>query len=294
MGRLIRLHGVNLTEDAPRIITRDPIESNGSLMLFDGGSVDYGFNGLPDAGEAIPNVLSHYLKSIVGGNPSNASLNFTVANKSPNSSAFLAERTLKGGIHGINSLTNQSEAVNYKWLGPEAVRDWIVANPNHSYYISYWGVVTRVGVDNAAEQSPFHFTSQFGATNNFHFHFQGGKADSAISPTYYTDNVNDDHFSGRPTPYTRYSAVQIASMTGNGVTATDNIALLVGIGDAWQSFNINAGASRILYRAYIEDLSISGRSFNTVNDIDTALYAAAFSEGGKFYNDSYTSPSSIP
>jgi hypothetical protein len=49
------------------------------------------------------------------------------------------------------------------------------------------------------------------------------------------------------------------------------------------------------YRAYIEDLTLSGRTWAEVNAIDYALYQAAFGTDGRFEGDTtFTAPSTIP
>lgn len=57
---------------------------------------------------------------------------------------------------------------------------------------------------------------------------------------------------------------------------------------------VNKGGSHILYRCYLEDLTVSGRTYEQVKAIDDALFAAAFSSGGKFYGDTYTDPATLP
>jgi len=56
---------------------------------------------------------------------------------------------------------------------------------------------------------------------------------------------------------------------------------------------LNKSASGIFYKLYIEDLTVSGRSYEQVDAIDFALYTSAFSAGGKYYGDSFTDPATI-
>lgn len=46
--------------------------------------------------------------------------------------------------------------------------------------------------------------------------------------------------------------------------------------------------SYILYRMYLEDLTVSGRTYAQVDAIDYAMWQTAFSAGGKFYGDTFT------
>jgi len=55
----------------------------------------------------------------------------------------------------------------------------------------------------------------------------------------------------------------------------------------------NAGSWAFM-RAYIEDLSISGRTFDEVAAIDSGLYSKeVLTSGGRYYNDTYTNPSTL-
>lgn len=63
------------------------------------------------------------------------------------------ERSGKGGLHGIMS-ASAVHAIN-RGAGirpPQSVVDWIVANPNHSYYLSTAFRMTRFG-DHASDVS---------------------------------------------------------------------------------------------------------------------------------------------
>ncbi|MCF6764112.1 hypothetical protein, partial [Pseudomonas fragi] len=59
------------------------------------------------------------------------------------------------------------------------------------------------------------------------------------------------------------------------------------------SLNFNVCPSRIIYRAYGEDLTVSGRNYAEVEALDYALFLEAFAPGGKFYGDTFTSPSAL-
>lgn len=54
-------------------------------------------------------------------------------------------------------------------------------------------------------------------------------------------------------------------------------------------------SSSIFYRAYIEDLTVSGRTYAEVDAIDYALYTKeVLTPGGRYYGDTYTDPATIP
>ena len=298
MGKLLRLHGVSLTDAmAPKIITRDKIESIGSLMLFDGNHQFGQFNGLPAAGADIPNALSNIAAGVLGVNEAQTALKvLAVSADAP--TVFKKERTLKGGIHGIVTQSGaQVSAQMYFMCAADAVRNYVRDNPGHNFYFSLWQRITRKALASAASQAPFYFTNGVSATSNYRFHMQGGQPfPSSTSPTVWKGSKTVPAASDKDVANdtNRFTSLAVQGDSGNGPIGTDPIALGVGTYSAWNALNYNAGASRIIYRAYIEDLTVSGRTYAEVEAIDYALYKEAFAPGGKFHGDTYTAPSTLP
>jgi len=52
--------------------------------------------------------------------------------------------------------------------------------------------------------------------------------------------------------------------------------------------------SWIFYRAYMEDLTVSGRTYAQVDAEDLALFTEQFAVGGRYHNDTFTNPTTIP
>lgn len=298
MGKLLRLHGVSLTDTtAPKIITRDKIESAGSLMLFDGNHQFSQFSGLPGSGADIPNALSNIAAGLLGvGEVQTAMKVIAVSADSP--TLFKKERTLKGGIHGIVTQSGaQASAQMYFMCASDSIRNYVRDNPTHTFYFSLWQRITRKALASPASQAPFYFTNGVSATTNYRFHMQGGQPfPSATSPSVWRGSKVDPAASDKDVANdtNRFTSLAVQGNSGNGPVGTDPIALGVGTYSAWNALNYNAGASRIIYRAYIEDLTVSGRTYAEVEAIDYALYQEAFAPGGKFYGDTYTAPSTLP
>jgi len=295
MGKIIRLAGVNLTDlTAPKILERDPIESDGSLMLFDGSHEFGAFSGLPINAATIPNVLANKAAGVVGG--SAASLNLNVARTADLAGVFLAERTARGGIHGIITQGGgQTDSRGYMVSAPAAVREHVRLNPTRGFYASIWTRITRRGLANGAPQSSFHLAT---TTGNYHFFFQGGEPSGPFSPPAslgrFSDVVGNDHGAAPAVPYNRFAALGFAQSSGTGTGTGRELEAVVGTAGAWGSLNYNKAPSRIIYRAYVEDLTASGRTFAAVQALDFALYQAAFAPGGKFHGDTYTDPATLP
>lgn len=56
---------------------------------------------------------------------------------------------------------------------------------------------------------------------------------------------------------------------------------------------LNSSPSYVLYRVYIEDLSLSGRTYEQVKSIDDAEHAKAFGIGGRFHGDTWSNPATL-
>lgn len=299
MGKLLRLHGVSFTDPtAPKIVTRDMLESRGSLMLFDGQHEFGQFTGLPAVNAAVPNVLSNFSQVMTGGVGPDNDLKVQSVRNNPQ---FKCERTTKGGIHGlITQGGSQVTSEAYLLYGPKAVSDYLLANPTHQLYMSLWSVVTRAGLTSPAAQSPFHFTNGVSATTNNLFHMQGGLPSPGFSsaPTWRGSKAEptfSDHTGGSVVPpMKRFGALSVQGFTGTPPAAADRIQLGVGTFGGWNGLNYNVCASRIIYRAYIEDLTFSGRTYAEVEALDYSMFLEAFAVGGRFYGDTYTDPATLP
>lgn len=298
MAKLMRLRGVTLTDpSAPKIITRDKLESPGSIMLFDGKHQFGEFSGLPGIGSEVPNAVSSIAARLLGVTESQTALKVLDASaEAP--SIFKKERTLKGGIHGIITQSGgQASSQMYLIGAGDAVRNYIRDNPSHVFYVSIWQRVTRKALASSAAQSPFHFTNSSGGTTNYRFHMQAGQPfPSQSSPSVWRGSSNVPSAADKDVSdgTNRFTSLAVQGNSGNGPVASDPLTFGVGTFATWSSLNYNKAASRIIYRAYIEDLTVSGRTYAEVEAIDYALYQEAFAPGGKFYGDTYTDPATLP
>lgn len=55
-----------------------------------------------------------------------------------------------------------------------------------------------------------------------------------------------------------------------------------------------SGQSCVLYRVYMEDLTVSGRTFAAVDALDNDDYTTAFAAGSRYAGDTWTDPTTIP
>lgn len=295
-GKLLRLHGVTINNPtAPKIITRDKIESEGSLFLFDGNHSAGAFVGLPVRDAAIPNVLANKAAAILG--VAESAVGLIVGGATINGPTWKSERTSKGGIHGlITQAGGQVGGPQYYIKASPAIRNYVLANPNHKYYASIWTRITRQSLKASSVMAPMYFIGP--TTANQLFSFEGGIPSPISGPTLLGRKA-DPLLPDVPTqplavPYNRFGSVGVQGLVGTGPTTEHEISLVVGVAGAWAGGMVNQAPSRIIYRSYMEDLTVSGRTYAEVEAIDYAMYQEAFGVGGKFANDTYSAPSTLP
>lgn len=293
MGRKLIITGVNFTDTTlPKIPLYDQIESDGSLILWEPGhSLSEVADGVvPSNGSANNNILWTKAQGMLpSGTKTTLAVSFSRSEDLAN--IWMLERTLKGAIHGIptqaGGMVNGGQAymsVN----SPALIRDYIRSNLGHAFYFSSWRKVTRKGLSSGAPQSPAHLAEN---TSNFLFHMGDGGftpgTNILLSPT--TSEFDPSFVNGT----NKFSAGAVTGLTGAPDVGTQ---LEWGIGTlgAWSSLNFNKAPSAVFYRFYAEDLTVSGRTFATVRDLDKALFDAAFAADGRYNGDTYTDPATLP
>ena len=290
MGQKIVLSDVVFTDTTLPVVLNDSILSNGSLFLFDPSHSLGAFTGVPSNGGTVPNIAWAEAAAILGSGTQSSLMGTVASTNATEASKSLVERTTKLGVHQIISLTAQTVANNWIVSMPTAIRDYIYTNrSSHSFYISMWHKITRAGVTNAAPQSPIHYASN--TVNHLFFTSNGLATAQGSNKRAYPSGVNDIACTAGQE---RFLSVNPTAQTGTGVISTNNLDFGLGNFGAWSSFNLNKCSSRVIYRVYVEDLTVSGRSYATVDALDYAMFQAAFASGGKFYGDTYTNPSTIP
>lgn len=208
------------------------------------------------------------------------------------------ERSGKGGLAGIVTQASDPGVDNgYAVTLPENIKAYILAHQNHNFYTSIWRRITRAA-----------FTS--GGAARCLAGFEVGGSGGAV-----TFRLTESSSQMRPSGTERIgiSGLATANALGPGRFAiagkgNDPAPLISNyaspktaicqIGPI-QARNREAAArqtlqSWIFYRGYVEDLTISGRTFDEVDALDAALYAEAFGSDGRFANDTFTDPATIP
>lgn len=229
-------------------------------------------------------------------------------------SAGKIERTGRGGLHVIMSQVNgvPNRGAQVQFL-PLTIRNYIAAHPNNKYGMWQWIRLTRAAQNTA---SPIQTTTlvrsavagfpgqtQQNATLMLNYGDNGTWFNPGGASDYLTLNRPFAKALGnvRPAVAVKGGWSLNVSGPGNTVPATGdeiradyNMGTLGGSGNNSLVANQNAQPSQILYRLYFEDLTVSGRTVAAVDALDATAFSTAFAIGGRFYNDTFTDPATLP
>lgn len=203
-----------------------------------------------------------------------------------------AEKSTKGGIHVINSQTVSAQGQGFDARAADLIRGYIAANPTHQYFMSIWGRTTRATLDAANQYAQAGISSASPNNTNLITLLTNAINPPSSNPAYLGHRRTGNFNAIGSFLYNAGAAGFI------GATAPTLATLLayfqIGSKDPYKSFNVNKAASGVMYKWYIEDLTVSGRTYAEVDAIDNALYTAAFAAGGEYNGDTWpTNPSTI-
>ena len=285
MGNQITLSDVVFTDTSLPVLRDDPLLSSGSLILVDAGHTKGRLSGGPSNGALVNNIAGSIAAEIVGS----ASVSPDIATGFA-SNAMLPELTAKGGLHVIKSKVNDLNNTCFTLRIPAAIKAYLLANKSHSFYFSIWQQVTRKF---DAADMPLAVLAEAAYTNNFLINIQvnGDPGGASTNLLGKASNLDPTVVTG---PAKHQLAISKATGTLTNMAYTD-LFIFGGCPSAGvMNSALHKGGSQILYRVYLEDLTVSGRAYADVKAQDDALYQGAFAPGGKFYGDTYTDPATLP
>ena len=293
---------VEVTDTTIPVLRKDPILTNGSLVLMDNSnpsitppSVIPASN--PATAGVIPNVAWEEAKAIFGSGDV-TSLGFSTLNTYTASSGKV-EMTAKKGVHAIISQVNHTARTQtFNIVMPAVYRQYFYDNSGHKFYVSVWRKKTRLpaaGVDWALLGLLFGTTSVYMGLELVALNANGGRITMANMGTNRRIAAVDNDLN----PYFKNVSSgggTIGTPAANTNTDASNFLFALGgqISAYTDTYVLNKLPSVITYRVYIEDQTVSGRSYAEIDAIDKALYDAAFAVGGKFYGDTFTDPATLP
>lgn len=290
-GRVITLPGVSfVASDAPLLVTTDPIESAGSLYLVDCTHPAGAWpSGVPASGDTVPNLFGSTLSGLSSG-----AVDPTIVIGGTIDDAIIGsiERTGKGGLHVIVSQAHAlSLGDGVKITMPSALEAYLASHTSHHYYLSVWDRLTRAQGANADAcwtVSTTNTSTNSGIAVGYVVAFGTPVGVNRLNQDIL-DNVLGPRFGNVATD------ACAGSVTNNKTAGPIWGAPIDGVGSTALSNRNGKWPSAAFYRCYIEDLTVSGRTYAEVHAIDTTLFAdLVLTPGGRYYGDTWTSPSEIP
>lgn len=302
MAVQIKIPGVTFTDadDLPVVRTDSIFPAQGALALIDPTHpVSSWSSGVPANGGTVPNVAWEQAAAMLGSG-TEGSLAASIYNVGLSSTQGLVERSGKGGLHAIVSptVTFSDATVGFNVAIPTAIFNYIRTNSTHKYYASVWQKVTR-----AASTASVVLFSTINSDANYALSFSA-LSNQYLNGTLDTAGAVDDTVGNRfrnmastPGNTGSFGADTIA----NDTTYAPSARSVFLVGNRHNNNGISSGGarrgkggSRILYRYYLEDLTVSGRTYAQVDTLDRALFAALCNTaGGRYYGDTFTDPATI-
>lgn len=290
MTTIIRLKQAINNPNAPYLPKYDTIESRaGSLFLWDAGiNPTTAFNTQAEAPtKTLTNVLAEYGNTILG---TTAELNREFILNGQSAAMLKTEITSKGGLHCMSTQSIDATNQFYAQLTTNTALNAYMANKiaNGELYVSLWQRTTR------KQSSSGSFTSMFNYRNGNNYAFMD-KTDAVAIDLMGAGSKSLKLPALAQSSDALVNQPQIIAINPKGATGTlgSNVPIRFGGGILLPS-NYTMGTKRspsvIYYRFYIEDLSLSGRTFEDVSAIDQTEFNKAFAVGGRFHGDTWSDP----
>jgi hypothetical protein len=299
MGRKLVLTGTKLTDlTAPKLATIDAIMPEAGALLFLDPSHPYNpwptFDLMSTSGTVyLPNLAYDQAKAMYPTGTTTTlgarylkgvdMLNDGVASK--------IERTSKGGLHTLFSQTVGDTTKGGRTVqinAHDGINAYLNANTSHAFYGAFWGKITR-GAKPFSSGAPMH--SRGNNSNTFYnFYTRPSSTGDVIYPTATPPRAGLSHEGAINTN----GAVNVPIFQDLAVTTAAGAGAItmapLTMSPPASADGLNMG-SMIFYGYYLEDLTVSGRTYAQVN----ALVKAKFdkdvkSVGGRYYGDTYTAP----
>ena len=299
MTLILRMKSKINNPAAPKLIRFDPIENRlGSMFLWDAGLAKVSTT---NSGTVLPNLLNDFTNA--------ANNQFSIQNSvsdAPSTDYIRTELTAKGGVHFIvsqNSTVDRPIKDSISIRAGSTLTDKLLAllDANPNLYVSVWTKHTRHVVKTSGQSGLILFAAN-NLANAVGFLQQGDtKMSMPAGASTLANSVSKLNLTSKQAGIVglpNYYQFTINGYTGTKPSTDTNQRLRIGAGSlapysGTSTQALNACPSYIVYRIYIEDLKLSGRTFAEVKAIDDAEFEKAFSVGGRFYNDIWSDPATI-
>lgn len=287
------------TDTSLPVVYDDPLMTAGSLMLVDVGHSLGGLGaagGVPADGGVTPNIAWGAARTMIGsGDATTLAPTWTKPPITPTS--VLTERSSKKGLHVLPSQVSHVNGQGMTLNMPAPVMAWINNNPTHSFYISVWQRTTRP----SGAAGAFDRTLYFAVSNTvYRSQMYAGPTGNFVYPSATQSAAT--LIAARTGPDDDASGAKLVNVGTSGFAGTPAATLpgtvlfgAVGVNAASTAQpDLQHHLGRIFYRLYIEDLTVSGRTYAQADAADLARYTTdMLTAGGRFYGDTYTAPSAF-
>ncbi|MCL4068788.1 hypothetical protein M3484_19680 [Pseudomonas sp. GX19020] len=295
MGKRLIIPGIT-SFTGPKIYA-DPILSKGSLLLWDPTHLSGGDAAGVANGASLANVAADIAARLIG--ISEAAARPTISNVGAEAGSAtvtqsMKRRTAKGGLYGVYSkahaVGDRLGQTNFGMLADFA-KEYMWTN-DHMYFMSIWARSLRsgrVGTGSAASPLSAMHGSVSGSANQLLIN-NGTIAAPSRQQGFSTNNALFDANAPRINNLARQGWAGTKPTLVNAVGPW----FMTGSYGSWAGSLNQPGWSGIIERCYIEDLTVSGRSYAEVDAIDFAIFTAAHAAGGAWFGDTYPDPATLP
>lgn len=271
-----------------RKMTIDPIMAAGSLSLIEPGNPVMGWApGVPVSGASVFNIARINAASVMGVTVS--ATDGTVYNAGLSGAKGLVERTSKGAIHAVLATTGVGSGDAFVVDHSPAVIDWMKANPTHGYYVSLWERTTR-----AASGSGNQIIHSIQSGSTFAFGATAIGLVGLVNLGYNNLGSNPGWNGMGPKLFAQAGSGLASGFTTAATSGIDRMAFVVGArgyANGGNTANYGKTGSRVFMRGYVEDLTVSGRTYAQAFGLDqTEFTKQVMTVGGRYYGDTYTNP----
>lgn len=252
----------------------DLADSAGALIYFDPSHPANPVVGTP---AEYPNLVGENAAILAGNGATTANTGLTSANGFTATSGKV-ERTEKGGLHVAPSKTQDVTGQFFQLSMTSTVSSYILANKNDKWFMSASIRITRAGGPASAEQQILRVGQN---TSTYAVSIAEGSAGTSIL--------------GQPSPdRTTASTPGLAciSVAGSG-SALPSVSQIFALGGPTSATFLHRTPSYILYFVYVENLTVSGRTFAQARAAAEDVHNRGHAASGRWANDTYTAPTTL-
>jgi hypothetical protein len=208
------------------------------------------------------------------------------------------ERTGKKGLHFMSAQASVGDGTRAAQLiGGQDANKYISVNTTHNFYISIWGKTTRnqkqLAVGTSIPNRSTIVNSESFGMYGFYRRFSGSAVSVYPQTAGQQLGLRDEGAIGMA-PSTFQNIARAAGFTATAHTPATNFMVFRNGNAGMSGVDFGISESHIFYRYYIEDLTVSGRTYAQVDAIDYAEYTKQVKTvGGRYYGDTYSDPAVV-